>query len=500
MADQNLLAAIDLGSNSFRLLIGRVAGEDEGGFMLAPVDSLKRTVRLAAGLDAAGRLDHASQQRALEALNGFADRLRSFGPERVRAVATNTFRVASNAREFLRTAEAVLGLPIEVIAGREEARLIYVGASRELPSDGHDRLVIDIGGGSTECIIGCNREVSLLESVPTGCVSLTQTFFADGQVSETAFSEAYHQSRAQFQVVARQFRDHGWRYAVGTSGTAKALHQIAQQAFAGAPLGHGVLTELRHRLITAGSVSRLELAGLKADRVPVLAGGVAVMLAAFDEFSLTEMGYCRGALGQGVLLDMLGRQAGLDPRERTVVSLMRRYQVDSVQADQVSRTAQALYDQAARGAQELVRRQRQLLDWAARLSEIGLAVSHDSHHKHSAYLLQHSDMPGFTADEQDQIAWLALGQTGGLRKLRSGLGDELSRLAMLALRLSVIVHRSRSQQALPLPALFLKRAKLILELEQGWALANPLAVESLRAEGLAWVQAHLLESAELRVL
>jgi exopolyphosphatase/guanosine-5'-triphosphate,3'-diphosphate pyrophosphatase len=141
-----------------------------------------------------------------------------------------------------------------------------------------------------------------------------------------------------------------------------------------------------------------------------------------------------------------------------------------------------------------------LLDWAARLSEIGLAVSHDSHHKHSAYLLQHSDMPGFTADEQDQIAWLALGQTGGLRKLRSGLGDELSRLAMLALRLSVIVHRSRSQQALPLPALFLKRAKLILELEQGWALANPLAVESLRAEGLAWVQAHLLESAELRVL
>lgn len=225
------------------------------------------------------------------------------------------------------------------------------------------------------------------------------------------------------------------------------------------------------------------------------------MLAAFEEFALDEIGYCRGALGQGVLLDMLDRQVGIDPRERTVLAMMRRYPIDRVQADQVSRTARALYDQAARGAQELVRRERQSLDWAARLAEIGLAVSHDDYHKHTWYLLQHSDMPGFTADEQAHIAWLALGQTGGLRKLRSGLlGDELTRLAVLALRLAVILHRSRSPQVLPLPALFLKRGKLGLELDRTWASANTLAVDNLRAEGAAWVQAGLLDSADVRIL
>jgi exopolyphosphatase/guanosine-5'-triphosphate,3'-diphosphate pyrophosphatase len=311
-----LLAAVDLGSNSFRLIVGEVRRGGHGG--LRTIESLKETVRLAAGLGPDGALDAASRERGLATLSRFAERLRACAPDAVRVLATNTLRVATNAREFLEPAEAILGLPISVIPGREEARLIYIGAAHDLPLDGQDRLVLDIGGGSTECIIGRDHDPLLLESAPVGCVTLTTRYFGDGSIDRERLGEARRAAREVFAPHARAYRGHGWRYAVGTSGTAKALAQFAAQC-GHAELRVEHLEALAATLVEAGHVDRVRIEGLKPDRRPVIAGGLAAMLAAFDEFGIESMRYCPGALRQGALYDMLG-QAVADRRRRVAPS------------------------------------------------------------------------------------------------------------------------------------------------------------------------------------
>jgi len=482
-----LLAAVDLGSNSFRLLIGRVASSPIGEQVL-PIDALKEPVRLAAGLDGRGALDADSQKRALLTLHRFGERLRSFSPDAVRAVGTNTLRNARNARHFLATAEAALGFPIEVIGGHEEARLIYLGAAHALPADHLDRLVVDIGGGSTECIIGADYEATMLESANVGCVSITQRFFPGGEVDKASFEDAYYAARDVLAPIALAYRSRGWSYAVGTSGTAKALAQIATTNFDCESLTRDALLHVEWLLVKAGHADRVRLEGLRADRRPVLAGGLAVMSAVFDELGIESMRYCPAALRQGVLYDLLGRVAGADMREITVAQMVRRYGIDAVQANRVAQTAVALFDQVARGAAELLAHRRMLLRWAAQLAETGMSIAHENFNRHSAYILLNAEMPGFTQAEQQVLSNLALGQVGGLRKLGELVGDDLEWSMVLALRVAAILHRRRDGADTPLPALFVKRRRARIELPRSWAKDHPLSDATLRAEAAAWTE------------
>ncbi len=486
------MAAVDLGSNSFRLLIGRVESSRLGDLVL-PLDGVKQTVRLAGGLREDGSLDAEARERGLAALAMFGERLRSFAPEAVRVVATSTLRVATNAGAFLATAEAALGFPIEVISGLEEARLIYLGAAHELPCDGVPRLVVDIGGGSTECIVGTDMVPAVLESAPVGCVTLTMRHFRDGQVERGAFEQAYYAARAVFAQVAEPFAQRRWRYAVGTSGTAKSLWQVAQAQWGAQDLDRDSLARIHAALIEAGGVDAVQLAELRPDRRPVLAGGLAVMMAAFDELGIDSMRYCGGALRQGVLYDLLGRSEGRDARAITVEQMLARYGVDRRHAQRVRDTALALFDQGARAAREVLLARRQLLGWAAELAELGMSISHEGFHKHSAYILGHADMPGFSQREQSALAHLALAQIGGLRKLRGLFDDDLGWLMVAALRISTILHRKRDDQEVPMPALFLKRRALRLEMPAQWARRFPLAHESLAGEAAAWAETRVFE-------
>lgn len=306
MSDPIHLVAIDLGSNSFRML---VATKDlaRAEPVAQTVEVVKRTVRLAAGLRTDGSLDEASIDRACIVLKEFGQRLRVLQPAQVRAVATNTWRVARNAAQALARAEAALGMRIEVIGGDEEARLVYQGAAAELPVDGLNRLVVDIGGGSTELIIGNNAQVRLLESTALGSVVLSGRYFSDGAVSPERFALAIADARARLSALAPQYREHGWRYAVGTSGTAKAITRAAFEGFGEHQVTRSRLAFFADTLIASGHVDAAPMPGLSPERRPALAGGLAALCAVFDELSLDSMRYCDSALGQGVLHDLANR-------------------------------------------------------------------------------------------------------------------------------------------------------------------------------------------------
>ncbi len=297
-----LIAAVDLGSNSFRLQVGRVLDGQ-----VYPLDSLKESVRLASGLTAEKLLDSESQGRAIEALRRFGERLRGFQPEAVRAVATNTLRVAKNAGEFLRRAEAALGFPIEVIGGREEARLIYIGAAHSLPTAAHKRLVVDIGGGSTEFIIGKKLTPHLMESLYMGCVSYTLRFFPDGQVDKKRFREAEVAAAREIETIASDYQRCGWREAIGSSGSARAIADLLEMNALNPGGVSGItrqgLDTLRAMMIRAGSADAMDLDGLRTDRLPVLPGGIAIMSAVFSGLAIEQMNYADGALRLGVLYD-----------------------------------------------------------------------------------------------------------------------------------------------------------------------------------------------------
>ncbi|MFZ9405722.1 MAG: exopolyphosphatase [Burkholderiaceae bacterium] len=497
MSSRAQLAAVDLGSNSFRLIIGRIESSPVGDQIL-PIDQLKETVRLAAGLNESGVLSDSAQERALTTLQRFGERLRAFHPDRVRAVATNTFRVARNATEFLGRAREALGFPIEVIAGREEARLIYLGAAHSLPADGQSRLVIDIGGGSTECIVGTDYSSQLLESIPLGCVNLTQRFFPEGQVDRDRYQQAQLMCRDAISPLAARYRAAGWKSAIGTSGSAKAFWAIMQADFGEDVLSTERLAELEALLLKAGHIDRVKLEGLKADRRPVIAGGLAMMSALFEEFGITALSYCDGALREGVLYDLLGRSSGEDMRAVTVAQMIRRHQLDAAHGDAVAALATTLYDQISPPAQQApddttqnedLQARRQQLQWAAQLSEIGLSIGHSDFHKHGNYILAHCDMPGFSEAEQQALALLVLGQSGGLTKMRSRITDPQDWVRMLCLRLAIIFHRRRDGIHAPDMRLKMKPQGPRLDLGQAWLDAHPLTRQSLEQEAAEWTRA-----------
>ena len=476
------LAAADLGSNSFHLAIGRVDGDQ-----VYPLDSIKETVRLGTGLTAERTLEADAQERALKVLRRFSERLAGMPREAVRVVGTNALRVAKNAKSFLREAESALGFPIEVIPGREEARLIYVGVVHSLPLAPHNRLVIDIGGGSTEFIVGNKLRVKTMESLYMGCVSYTQRFFPEGKVDKKAMKRAELAAREQLQPHAARFEKVGWKETVGSSGTARSIAEILQkngQAETG--ITAGGLEWLRDSLLEAGDFRKLEIDGLREDRVPVIAGGVAVLSGIFEELQLDAMTVADGALRDGVLWDLLGRVHHRDIREVTVEQFARRYHVDAPQAKRVASLAQALRAQLA-AEHPALEGLRDFLDWAAKLHEIGISIAQGAYHKHSAYILANADMPGFSRQEQGWLSNLVLAQRGKLNKMRPAFDDD-PRLAALALclRLAVIFHRSRRTLELPRLALSRRERDWRFEVEGAWLRGHSLIDVALEHEKEEW--------------
>lgn len=481
-----LLAAVDLGSNSFRLLIGRVV-KTPAGTQVYPLDSLKETVRLASGLTREKVLDADSQQRGLAVLERFGDRLRSFPPHTVRAVATNTLRVAKNARAFLDRADAALGFPIEVIAGREEARLIYNGVANVAPLKPGRTLVIDIGGGSTEFIVGEGHEPRLMESLFMGCVSYSLRFFPGGEIDKQSLKQAELAAQKELEVIAHDYLGLGWQHAIGSSGTARALGDILQQnGFASEGITRDGLQSLRDVMLKAGHADRLKLEGLKPDRIPVLPGGFAIMSAIFKMLDLESIEVTDAALRQGVLYDLLGRSEKHDQRDVTIGQFMHRYSVDRAQAERVATLARALLDPLLDADDDDDADLSRRLEWAALLHEIGLSISHAGYHKHSAYILSYADMPGFSRMDQAKVAMIALGQTGKLSKLSGMIDDPKEWLAVLCLRVAALVHRRRA--ALDVSGLSLARSArgYTLTTDAAWLADHPLTEFNLRQEAAEW--------------
>ncbi len=481
----DLIAAVDLGSNSFRLQVGRVVGNQ-----IYPLDSLKESVRLAAGLTAGKRLDRPAQQRGLAALARFGERLRGFESGTVRAVATNTLRVAKNAADFLAAAEAALGFPIEVIAGREEARLIYLGVAHTLPNPRTRQLVVDIGGGSTECIIGREFTPMHLESLYMGCVGYSLKYFPGGRVDNRSMKAAELAARTELQTIEQAFRRTGWEEAVGSSGTAKAIVDLLELNGLNDGDERGIerhgLNRLRETLIRAGDATRLGLEGMRPDRVLVLPGGIAIMSAVFSEFDLQRMTFSDGALRLGVLYDLLGRYHHDDLREATVGAFMARYGVDRQQAARVSATALALLRQLLPEAANGEQVDGQFLAWAGRLHEVGISVAHAGYHKHSAYILANADMPGFSKRDQARLSRLVLGHRGKLERVVPQVEEPRDRLLIFCLRLAALLHRVRDDAALPAIGVKANGHGFQLAIDGDWLRAAPLTAAALADERGQW--------------
>ena len=480
------LATVDLGSNSFRLQICR---NDNGQLLV--LDSIKEVVRLGAGLDEDKCLTESVQKRALDCLARFAERLRDFPPEQVRVVATNTFRVAKNAKAFTKKAQEVLGFPIDIIAGREEARLIYVGVAHTLPVTDERRLVIDIGGGSTEFIIGQQLKTIVTESLPLGCVSYTMRYFPKEKVDKENLEMAILAARNEIQRIAPLLRSEGWQIAVGTSGSARALRDIAVEKNPENPvITLSLLYELAEKIIVAGSAKKADIAGMKPDREEVFAGGLAVMIAAFEELKIEQMIVVDVALREGVLYDLIGRSLSQDMRDKTVTHFERQYSVDREQANRVAQMAEKLINVLEVPEEyALTAENRKYLLWAAKLHEIGVTISHTAYHKHSAYIVANADMPGFSRQDQTRIARLIMGHRGDLKKMKEEVSSERVWLAILILRLATLLCRGRKAPILPEHFKLVRTPKKMqLWVDADWLKHNPLTLSALLQEQVQWAK------------
>lgn len=482
LIDEELLAAIDMGSNSFHLAIARV---DHGE--VKKVASMSEKVQLAAGLDENKNLTEAAQQRGLACLSRFVGRLGSVQPNRLRIVATNALRQAKNGHEFIQKAAEILPKHIEIIAGREEARLIYLGVSHTMVNSGR-RLVIDIGGGSTELIIGEEFEPIHTESLQMGCVAFTKAFFVDGEINQKSFDKAVVAARKELSGIANTYKEAGWDTVVGSSGTIKACRQITVNmgwSNEKEELTRDGLDKLKEKLLKYKHVAEMEFDGLKEDRRAVLPAGIAILYAIFDVLELDKLVYSDGALREGVMYDLLGRFQHEDIRDRSVQALMGRYNADPKQAERVVNMAQNLFDGVA-DSLKLTTEDSDLLRRAAYLHEIGLAISHAGYHRHGAYLLQHSDIAGFSQIDQNHLSHLVAHHR---RKLRSDArvdvmkvgGNKLVYLCLL-LRLAVLLNHSRSDQMLPAIELTVGNAQQWQLSVSGNAAQWPLLVADLHDE------------------
>ncbi|WP_372831172.1 exopolyphosphatase [Pontibacterium sp.] len=491
--DSTLLAAIDLGSNSFHMMLARLTQGE-----LKPIDVMSEKVQLAAGLDANKELTEAAQERGLDCLSRFAQRIVSLPRSAVRIVGTNALREAKNAAIFMEKAEKILGTPLEIIAGREEARLIYLGVAHTLADDLGKRLVIDIGGGSTEFIIGERFEPQELESLHMGCVSYTKRFFPDGIISAERFQRAKTAAMQELLSIRNRYREQGWSSCVGSSGTIKAVRNAIMSAgLSDESITAHALYKLQQRLLEFNSVDEIDIESIKPERRMVLPAGIAILSGILESLGIDKLDYSTGALREGLLYDTIGRLEHEDVRERTINALVTRYHVNTERANKIEHTALLGWAQVKDdwGLERPIF--HDMLSWASRTHQIGLTISHSQFHKHSAYLLQNSDLPGFTKRDQQLVASLARGHRRKFpkeefKKLPKYLQEPYRRLCIL-LRISVLLHRSESTARLPAIIFRAEDKQLRLRFPESWLQHNPLTTADLQqeAEHLKVIDYHL---------
>lgn len=483
-----LIAALDLGSNSFHMVLAKA---DHGEIRI--LERLGEKVQLAAGIGEDRLLNEEAMQRGLDCLRRFAQLINGMPPGSVRVVGTNALREARNRNEFTRRAEEILGHPVEVISGREEARLIYLGVSHTLPDTTGRRLVADIGGGSTEFIIGQRFESQLRESLQMGCVSYTQRYFKDGKITPARYAQAYTSARLELMGIENSLRRLGWDEALGASGTIRAVCLAIQAG------GHGNgeinpdgLAWLKRKVLKLGDVDKLDLDGIKPDRRPIFPAGLAIVEALFDALELKQMQHSEGALREGVLYDLLGRHHHEDVRERTISALIERYHVDLDQAARVEAKALQALEQVAEPWSLQDDWHRELLGWAARTHELGLDIAHYHYHyhKHGAYLIEHSDLAGFSREDQQVLALLVRGHRRNIPADRFAElgpeGDKLIRLCIV-LRFAILFHHIRGTQEMPDVTLKVGSKSLEVRFPKGWLEANPLTQADFEQEA-GWLQ------------
>ena len=466
-------AAIDLGSNSFHLLVARQEKR-----ALTVIDREREMVRLSAGLDKKNLITDKANERALDCLARFGERLRGLNPDNVRVVGTNALRKAKNSRQFIASAEKALGFSIEIISGVEEARLVYLGAAQTLQGDRGRRLVVDIGGGSTEIIVGDKSEPVFLESLYVGCVSSSERFFPDGEYDQARMRRAILRAELQLEPYIATLKSLAARDVIGTSGTARAIENVLREnGWSETGISRDGLDKLVNKIIKAGKLEKLKINGLSEERRPVFAGGVAVMMAIFYSLDFELMRISDGSLREGVLQDLIGRVLYEDRRAVTVLDVMKRHHIDVEQGERVRQTTLMLFDQVRQ--QGLLKRERRLLGWAAQLHEIGLLIAHNQYHKHGSYMLENMDLPGFSRQEQGAVSIMVRLHR---RKYQPELiedsvyvrSEALSLMTRL-LRLAVLLNRGRGPIELPPLQLELNDAQdMSLEIPEPWRENHPL--------------------------
>jgi exopolyphosphatase/guanosine-5'-triphosphate,3'-diphosphate pyrophosphatase len=478
----DVIAAVDLGSNSFHMVVARYS---HGQLII--LDRLREMVRLAAGLDEQGRLERSAMERAIECLQRFGQRLRDMKAESVRVVGTNTLRRARRKGAFLDRARAALGHPIEVISGIEEARLVYLGVAHTTPSEPGRRLVVDIGGGSTELIIGEGFQTTKLESLHMGCVSMSTRFFSDGSITEKRMKRARIAARLELEPVQAAFKAQGWENAVGSSGTIRSVGEIVRaRGHNDGAITASAIDSLIEHAVRAGELERLKLPALTEERAPVFLGGLAILAEIFAVLGVQSMRVAEGALREGLLYDLVGRLTDEDARVRSVRAMQGRYHVDTAQAERVEATALDFLKQTQRAWELDEQFAESVLSWAARVHEIGLDVSHSHYQKHGAYLLEHADMPGFPQEEQKILAGIVGAHR---RKMHVEQLQDLyppwhikAEYLIVLLRLAVLLHRGRSPSALPKIELKANGRSLELAFPKGWLDERPLTAADLERE------------------
>lgn len=488
-------AAIDLGSNSFHMLVARMQGEE-----LQVIDRLREPVRLAEGLEGGSRrLRPEVAQRALACLQRFGERLRDIPAAHVRAVGTNTMRKLDGGDAFQAAAEAALGHSIEVIAGLEEARLVYRGVVHGRGRAQPRRLVVDIGGGSTELIIGRGESPQLMESVSLGCVVHTQKHFGDGRISAARFKRARLAAGVELEFLQQPYRKAGWDVAIGSSGTIRGIWRVMKSLGRGDEfLSREGLEQVIELALSRGHISEIDFPALREDRRPVFIGGLAVLAGVFDALDIRRMETSDRALREGLLDDLIGRLSNHDVREQAVASMAGRYGVDLGQAGHLEHTALQILEQTAEAWDLEPKLSGQFLSWAARLHEVGLVITHNGYHKHGEYIVRNSDLAGFSQTDQKALAALVRLHRGkftasALAELPEAWVEPVRYLAII-LRLAYLLHRSRSP--LLKPPLRVKANRRGIELQftrKRWLDEHPLTRADLERE------ATYLEAVPLRL-
>ena len=493
MPDASTVAAVDLGSNSFHLIVARLHRRQ-----LRIVDRLREPVRLAEGLTQDQTLRPDVRRRALACLARFGQRLRGLPPTAVRAVGTSAMRQIADGGAFLHAARHALNHTIDIISGQEEARLIYRGVAHGLSDNGR-RLVIDIGGGSTELIIGRQLTPERYDSLDIGCVNITRLAFADGIISAAALQRAKLHCALAIRPIKRLYQSPHWQTALGSSGAVRSIAKVLQaQGWSKAGISAAGLNALLHALAQQGHTDQLDFAGLSDERRPVFAGGVAVLSALFEALNIERLHVSDAALREGLLYELSGHGHDHDIREHTVQSLAERFAADQPQAQRVENTALALHRQT-RGPWRLDDPEdARLLRWACRLHEIGLSLSHHAFHKHGAYILNHADLPGFSRQQQTRLALLVRNHRRKFNPalFNDALADDSTQTTQrlcLLLRLAVLLHRGRADDE-PQLTLAANGNRLTVTLSDAWRRRHPLTHAELANE------AHYLQSAGYQLL